>query len=315
MIRETTHRSTSKIACQLPRFAELGATRMQEVGLGDDQAEDKWETAWVDWSPALFDEMALPPPPQVMLPASTTIRVEAKDTADPAAVSSVPKILMPRDAAGAGVMVPIETMRALTPAGRDLRHYEFNIEGTGLSYEAGDALGIFSTNGKDRVDDFLHWYGLKSDDIISVEKPSGVSNAIGGGAQHFTAGQLFSQHLDIFGRPKRQFIEMLALMAEDPAEKEELFNLLTKEGKDHFRELTDDTNTTADYLRMYPSAKVPVEYLLDFVPAIKPRLYSIASASEMHPNHIHTCIVEEDWEKKDGEVLLSRGLENFVCVR
>ena len=33
---------------------------------------------------------------------------------------------------------------------------------------------------------------------------------------------------------------------------------------------------------------------------IKPRLYSIASASEMHSDHIHTCIVEEDWARKDG---------------
>jgi len=42
--------------------------------------------------------------------------------------------------------------------------------------------------------------------------------------------------------------------------------------------------------------------MLDFVPQIKPRLYSIASASEMHPDHVHLCVVEEDWKKKDGEV-------------
>jgi sulfite reductase alpha subunit-like flavoprotein len=46
---------------------------------------------------------------------------------------------------------------------------------------------------------------------------------------------------------------------------------------------------------MFPSARPDIARLLDFVPAIKPRLYSIASASEMHPDHIHTCIVEEDF--------------------
>ena len=76
--------------------------------------------------------------------------------------------------------------------------------------------------------------------------------------------------------------------------REALHHLLTKEGKPELRALVDDTTTTAEMLAMFPSAKVPLEYLIDFVPVIKPRLYSIASASEMHPNHIHCCIVEED---------------------
>ena len=62
---------------------------------------------------------------------------------------------MPRDTAGPSTLVPMETSRPLTPGGRDVRHYEFNIKGTGLTYDAGDALAIFSTNGADRVDEFL----------------------------------------------------------------------------------------------------------------------------------------------------------------
>merc|ERR1712000_92105 len=53
---------------------------------------------------------------------------------------------------------------------------------------------------------------------------------------------------------------------------------------------------------MYPSAKVKLEYLLDFVPPIKPRLYSIASAPEMHPNHIELCITENDWNNSRGDI-------------
>ena len=274
------------------RFAELGATPIQDVGLGDDQDEDKWETAWVDWSPALYDELNLPPPPQEMLPASCTLKIEPKASADYSKI--VKPFIMPRDTAGPSTLVPMETSRPLTPGGRDVRHYEFNIKGTGLTYDAGDALAIFSTNGADRVDEFLSWYGLDRDDVISIEKGSQPL------PNHFTADQLFTQVLDIFGRPKRNFIEMLGLMATAPDEKEALQALLTKEGKPDLRKLVDNTTTTAEMLQLFPSAKVPVEYLLDFVPTIKPRLYSIASASEMHPDHIHTCIVEEDWKRDDG---------------
>ena len=52
---------------------------------------------------------------------------------------------------------------------------------------------------------------------------------------------------------------------------------------------------------MFPSAKVPLEYMIDFIPVIKPRLYSIASASEMFPDHVHLSIVEEDWENAKGQ--------------
>merc|ERR1719506_3133527 len=152
------------------RFAELGASPIQDIGLGDDQDEDKWETAWVDWAPALYDELALPPPPQEMLLASCTLKIEPAATADRSKVT-IP-FIVPRDTAGPGTLVPMETSRPFTPGGRDVRHYEFNIEGTGLTYDAGDALAIFSTNGADRVDAFLKWYGLARDDIVSIEKGS-----------------------------------------------------------------------------------------------------------------------------------------------
>ena len=67
----------------------------------------------------------------------------------------------------------------------------------------------------------------------------------------------------------------------------------------YLRALIDDTTTTAEMLGMFPSAKVPLEYLIDFVPVIKPRLYSIASASEMHPNHIHTLLLQSQGQREN----------------
>ena len=36
------------------KFASLGATRMQEIGLGDDQDDDKYDTAYGEWLPEFF---------------------------------------------------------------------------------------------------------------------------------------------------------------------------------------------------------------------------------------------------------------------
>lgn len=280
------------------RFRELGGQPLVDVGLGDDQAEDKWETEWNDWFPELFNEMGAPPPPEELLPPNHTVTIHSSAEAP---IPVEVKHLTPRDAGGVGTFVPLQTSRLLTPGGRDVRHYEFNIEDTGLDYTAGDALGVYSTNGADRVEEFLNWYGLKMDDVITVT-PKDEDNDLGF-PEAMTAGMLFSQYFNIFGRPGRAFYEMMSILATDPAEKAELKHLIAKDGKGELRELVDDTVTYADVLKMFPSANVPLEYLLDFVPAIKPRLYSIASDALMHPNHIELCVVEEDWTKNStGEM-------------
>jgi len=116
-----------------------------------------------------------------------------------------------------------------------------------------------------------------------------------------TADQIFTQVLDIFGRPKRQFYEALQCYTQSSSEKEELTHLVSKEGRDDLRAIIDDTYTYADLMKRFPDSKLPLDYLMDFVPNIKPRLYSIASAPEMHPNTIELCVVEEDWETSSGE--------------
>ena len=52
------------------RFAELGASRICERGLGDDKDDERFETVYSDWAPDMFSEAGLPTPPDVLLPAS-----------------------------------------------------------------------------------------------------------------------------------------------------------------------------------------------------------------------------------------------------
>lgn len=55
------------------RMTELGAKRLVELGLGDEKAEEKHETAWQEWSPNLFNELNLKNPPDTLLPQSFNI--------------------------------------------------------------------------------------------------------------------------------------------------------------------------------------------------------------------------------------------------
>merc|ERR1719231_1630843 len=63
----------------------------------------------------------------------------------------------------------------------------------------------------------------------------------------------------------------------------------------------EETMSHADLLRKFDSAKLSIETLIDFVPLIKPRLYSIASAQLMTKEMLHLCIVADDWNTPSGK--------------
>ena len=144
---------------------------------------------------------------------------------------------------------------------------------------------------------FLDEYGVDPYAKIQLEDTQGRKEPL---PATVIAANLFTEVIDIFGRPSRRFYETLAIAAKDEKEKTDIEFLLSKEGKESMKELLKETPTYADLMRKFPSSKLSLEYLIDHVPRIKPRLYSIASSLEMHPDQVHLCIVKEDWTTPSG---------------
>ncbi|KAG1473728.1 hypothetical protein G6F56_000783 [Rhizopus delemar] len=193
-------------------------------------------------------------------------------------------------------VIRVAVNKRLTPDSydRNVFHLEFDTTGSNLKYELGDALGVHGHNHYGDVQNFLDWYGLNGRDIISVAHPEN------GHQEVRTVFQLFSQTLDIFGRPSKKFYEALAEFATEPKEREQLLYLVSPEGKEDFKERVDNTVTYEDLLREFTSAKPSVEALAEIVAPIKPRHYSIASSQKMYNNQVHLLVVAVDWEDKSG---------------
>lgn len=194
-------------------------------------------------------------------------------------------------------VIKLAENKRLTPASydRNVFHLEFDTTGSNLKYSLGDALGVHGHNDSEEVMQFLEWYGLKHDDVVVVP------NEASGKREARTVFQLFSQTLDIFGRPSKKFYEALASYATDPKEKEQLLFLVSAEGKEEYKKRVDDTVTFEDLLREFTSAKPPLEALAHIITPIKPRHYSIASSQRMHPNSVHLLIVAVDWVTPAGK--------------
>eukprot|EP01083_Nonionella_stella_P143712 447223_1 len=186
--------------------------------------EDKYETVLDEWAPELYADMNTAEPEKTLLPS-------AYDVEHGAAVSPMPFV---HDGC---VPVDLVENQLLTPADydRDIRHYEFDLASSALSYDLGDTLGVFPTNSSDAVRAFLSAYDLDADAVLGFDHV-GSGKAVMPRAM--SAHQLFSQVLDIFSKPKRRFIEMLSLVASDPTEKAELEHLISADGKAELKQLS-----------------------------------------------------------------------------
>lgn len=268
------------------QFVRLGGQRLLDVGLGDDQDEDTWETAYLDWEPSLFNEINAPPPPKEVMPATYAANVR------------------PGEKPGQDVVVPaghqlceMTYSKMITPGGRDNRHYEFDVGS--MQYSCGDSLGVVPHNPKEKVEEFCNMLGVNPDDTFDL---AGVGDKVSTLPPTMTHRQLFGQVLDLWGKPKRRFIDFLSMKCEDEAERTRLEYLLSKEGEAELRdEIFNETLGNAHLVEMFPSAKLDIGYMLDFIPQIKPRLYSIASAQETTGNSLHLCVVGDDWTTPSGK--------------
>lgn len=88
----------------------------------------------------------------------------------------------------------------------------FSIRGTGLTYEIGDALGVFGHNNKQEVDGFLAFYALDPAHTVSFQHPD-----LSDKREILSVAQLFQERLDVFGKPSQKFYEVHSVIVESSA--------------------------------------------------------------------------------------------------
>ena len=94
-----------------------------------------------------------------------------------------------------------------------------------------------------------------------------------------TVRVLLARYLAINSSPSRGALESLAAYASNDEQAEKLRELATREGAALFHSyVTQETRSWVDILHDFDSVKAPLALLLDLIPHLLPRSYSIASA-------------------------------------
>ena len=171
---------------------------------------------------------------------------------------------------------------------------ELDITGCNMSYEPGDSFGIVCPNTSVEVEELIMKLPLadKADVPFTIQlmttstkKAASVPNFI---PEFSSIRHTLLTCLEIRGVPSKALIRVLAEHSSNPQEKRRLQELCSKQGaSDYTKFVREPGLSLLDLLNAFPSCRPPFERLLELVPRLKARPYSVSSSPLENPSHLH----------------------------
>ncbi len=201
-----------------------------------------------------------------------------KEIAKPSGVAAV---AMPNVAIPAAAPVyskanpfPAEMLTSInlngTGSAKETIHAEISLEGSGLTYEPGDALGVIPENAPDLVEEFLAAAKLKARENVSFKDDLSVP-----------FGDVLRKHLDL-----RTLNSVILKKYAKACDHKELLKMA--EDREKVGEWSWGRDVV-DLIKEYPSSLRAGDWVSLLRP-LSPRLYSIASAISAHPDEVHLTV-------------------------
>ncbi|MES1972897.1 MAG: assimilatory sulfite reductase (NADPH) flavoprotein subunit [Pseudomonadota bacterium] len=236
------------------RFEELGASRLIER-VDCDVDYDEPAAAWSDSILAL-----LTADQSETVPAQTAARVaplpsSTYDKRNPFAAAIIENMVI----VGRG-------------STKETRHIELSLEGSGLDYAPGDALGIAVANDPATVAALLEALGMSEDEPIQLKSGvTTISDALTYRYEITTATPRFLDHWALLSdaKPLRQLLD------EDRAGERAIFLR---------------THHLIDIMRRYPMKGLRAQGFVTGLRPLQPRLYSLASSLAAAPGEAHITL-------------------------
>ena len=154
---------------------------------------------------------------------------------------------------------------------KEVRHYEISLAGSGLTYEAGDALGVVPVNCHELVDDLLAALKCTGDEPVKI------------GETEMPVREAFPRHFEIT-KPTQELITVVG----ERGFASGLSPLLAPDRRDDLKRWIFGRDVL-DVIGLVP-APMPLAELLPLLRKLSPRLYSISSSPKAHPGEVHLTV-------------------------
>ncbi|KAH3677021.1 hypothetical protein WICMUC_001927 [Wickerhamomyces mucosus] len=160
---------------------------------------------------------------------------------------------------------------------QDVRHFQLFDEDIEI-YSPGDTISLYPSNSVENVNQFIEILQLESVADKKVYLENLPSLMEGGIISTLTLRSLITHHLDISSIPRRSFFKLLYKFATDEREISKLKEFSSfNDPEELYNYCNRPRRSILEVLQEFFSVKIPIEYLCDLIPFIKPRLFSISS--------------------------------------
>uniref|UniRef100_A0A8C0ZDX8 Methionine synthase reductase n=1 Tax=Cyanistes caeruleus TaxID=156563 RepID=A0A8C0ZDX8_CYACU len=173
---------------------------------------------------------------------------------------------------------------------------ELDIADTAFEYQPGDAFCVICPNNVCEVEELLHVLGLteKGDDFVCVKVKQGTKKKGASRPQHIpgrsTLKFILTWCLEIRAIPKKAFLRALVECTSDAGEKRRLQELCSRQGASDYNSFIRDSNVCLlDLLHAFPSCKPSLSLLIEYLPKLQARSYSVSSSNLYQPGRL--CFV------------------------
>jgi NADPH-ferrihemoprotein reductase len=170
--------------------------------------------------------------------------------------------------------------------GGSTRHMEIDIKGTGLSYEMADNLAVMPENDPEMVEGVAKRLGLELDEWFELTAEKGGTHPFPNPCTIRTA---LSRYLDLSAPPKKPLVKTLAVFAKEDGDRERLLELGNDKEK-YDAHIGTPKLTLLELLGETPSVQLPLEQLIEIIPRLQARYYTISSTPSAHPHRIHATV-------------------------
>ena len=257
------------------RLAELDAQRM----LLRVDADTDFQTVSTNWRQAVIDKLS-------SLQQSVSISPTENNTSSSVVVNSN---LYHRDNP---FVAPVNVNQKITSrdSDRDIRHIEFDLTGSDINYQPGDALGVWYQNSDELVDEILNIIQLTGDEPIEHN------------GQQITLKTALIEHVELTQNTP-VIIEKYAQAIQNP----ELLTL--SKDREALIEMSQ-TLPLVDMLNRY-RGNLTAQTLVGLLRPLTPRFYSIASAQDEVGDEVHLTVNVVRYQIEDKT--RTGGASNFLA--
>ena len=184
-----------------------------------------------------------------------------------------------------------------TGSAKETIHVELDLEGSGLSYEAGDALAVVPVNAPDVVTSILTATGFDGSEKVTPK-----------GGDETALIEALTDQLDITALSRA-----VAKKYRDVTKDLKLEELLDESDKKKFGEYAVGRQIV-DLLTDFPSKDLTPQALVNCLRKLPPRLYSIASSPKAHEGEVHLTVAAVRYHTfdKDRKGVASTYLADFA---